>query len=161
MIILEKHFNKKDTTIYGDVVSNGCQTFHIEDLDKVCKRYNVSADIKQSVLDAFESNKGVDDPSQNILNKLKEINNQALNNAVALATTNMDLLKNAVGVFHLGAIMIIAEREDVDDDVIGHLLKECSQMVRFIIAGRKNLNDEFIEKLAKDEESCARRVNTR
>lgn len=153
MIVLEKHFNKKDTAIYHNVVSNGCQTFHIEELDKVCK--------KQSVLDAFESNKCVDDPSQNILNKLKEINNQALNNAVALATTNMDLLKNAVGVFHLGAIMIIAEREDIDDDVIGHLLKECSQMVRFIIAGRKNLNDEFIEKLAKDEESCARRVNTR
>lgn len=119
MIILEKHFNKKDTAIYHNVVSNGCQTFHIEDLDKVCKRYNVSDDIKQSVLDAFESNKGVDDPYQNILNKLKEINNQALNNAVALATTNMDLLKNAVGVFHLGAIMIIAEREDVDDDVVG------------------------------------------
>ena len=38
MIILEKHFNKKDTDIYGDVVSNGCQTFHIEELDKICKK---------------------------------------------------------------------------------------------------------------------------
>lgn len=34
MIILKKHFKNKNTVIYGDTVSNGCQTFDIRELDE-------------------------------------------------------------------------------------------------------------------------------
>lgn len=34
MIILKNHFQKKDTVIYGDTVSNGYQTFDIRELDE-------------------------------------------------------------------------------------------------------------------------------
>lgn len=71
MIILKKHFNGKDTAIYGDAVSNGCQTFHISELDKVCKEFEVPEKIKQEVIQYHRQNDGADDMSANILDVLK------------------------------------------------------------------------------------------
>ena len=41
MIIIKNHFNEKDTAIYGDIISNGCQTFNISKLDEICKKFSV------------------------------------------------------------------------------------------------------------------------
>ena len=94
MIILEKHFDGKDIAIYQSVVSFGLQTFHVDRLSEFCKWFGMGENIKQSVLDAFASNKDKDDPTQNILTMLQEVNNPTLNHAVALGTQNLDLLKS-------------------------------------------------------------------
>ena len=52
MIVLKNHFQGKDTVIYSNVVSNGCQTFFIDELDNVCQRFGVNYQTKQEVLDA-------------------------------------------------------------------------------------------------------------
>ena len=89
MIILRNHFNGNDTAIYGDVVSNGCQTFHIYQLDQVCKKFNVPEKTKQEVIKYHQENLGKDDDiNADIFDTLQTENNATLNNAVAFATTN-------------------------------------------------------------------------
>ena len=46
MIILKDHFDDKDTVIYANVISNGCQTFYIDELDKICEKFCVSFEQK-------------------------------------------------------------------------------------------------------------------
>lgn len=59
MISIRKHFQGKATHIIGDCITNGCQTFHIRDLDEVCEEFRVSAAQKQAVIDAHAKNKSV------------------------------------------------------------------------------------------------------
>ena len=57
MIILNQHFEGKDTYIVGDIVSNGCQMFHINLLDEVCNEFKVPNKIKEEVIVAHRANK--------------------------------------------------------------------------------------------------------
>lgn len=50
MIILKNYFNGNDIAIFGDVVSNRCQTFHISELDEICQKYAVPDDVKHDIL---------------------------------------------------------------------------------------------------------------
>lgn len=54
-VILKKHFGGNDTTIVGDVINNGCQTFHIDKINEVCIKFNVSDKQKQQVIDAHNT----------------------------------------------------------------------------------------------------------
>lgn len=99
MIILKNHFDGNDTAIYGDVVSNGCQTFHIHQLDEICNNYDVPKFIKEEVLKHYQENLGKDDITADILGVLKAKNNATLNNAVAFATTNERFLEKNVRSF--------------------------------------------------------------
>ncbi len=56
MNILPRHWEKKPTYIFklpdGRIlIKNGCQTFFLKDLDRVCAEFDVPADVKQKVLD--------------------------------------------------------------------------------------------------------------
>ena len=99
MIILRNHFEGKDTAIYGDVISNGCQIFHISELDEICKEHRVPDDIKQNVLKHHQENIGKDDISADILDELIEKPNETLIRAVLFATENPFLLERAIFVF--------------------------------------------------------------
>ena len=54
-VVLTKHFGGKDTTIVGDVINNGCQTFHIDEIDEVCNKFKVSDKQKQQAIDAHST----------------------------------------------------------------------------------------------------------
>lgn len=88
MIIIKNHFDGNDTAIFGDVVSNGCQTFNISELDEICKKFAVPENTKREVIKYHQENLGKDDISTDIFDILQAENNATLNNAVAFATTN-------------------------------------------------------------------------
>lgn len=54
-VVLTNHFGCKDTTVVGDIVNNGCQTFHIDKLEDVCTKFKVSDKQKQQIIDAHNS----------------------------------------------------------------------------------------------------------
>lgn len=54
-VILKNQFDGKDTTIVGDVINNGCQTFNIDKIDEVCIKFNVSDKQKQQAVDAHST----------------------------------------------------------------------------------------------------------
>ena len=56
MIHLKNHFDKKDTYIIGNLISNGCQTFPIEELERVCKKYNVPKELEEQVRQLYYQN---------------------------------------------------------------------------------------------------------
>ena len=56
MIHLKNHFDKKDTYIIGNLISNGCQTFPIEELERVCKKYNVPENLGEQVRQLYYQN---------------------------------------------------------------------------------------------------------
>lgn len=113
MIIIKNHFKGKDTAIYGDVVSNGCQTFCIYELDKVCEEFKVSEETKQEVIKYHQENQGVDDMSVNILDALKSEDNDTLNRAVVFGTENLNLLEKMMSYFDydLQMKMVVANRK--------------------------------------------------
>lgn len=115
MIILKDHFNEKDTVIYGDAVSNGYQTFHIDQLDEICKKCSVPEEIKKDVLKHHKENLGNDDMSANIFEQLKVENNETVNHAVALATQNDELLEEMTHFFNddFSLRIIIAKRKNL------------------------------------------------
>lgn len=98
MIIIKNHFNKNDTGIYSDIISNGCQTFNINQLDEVCEKFKVPAEIKQEIIKYHQENSNIDDVTLNVLNVLKSEYFTALNRAVAFGTKNFTLRRNA-GIF--------------------------------------------------------------
>lgn len=131
MIILRNHFEGKDIAIYGDVVSNGCQTFYISKLDEVCKEYKVPEEIKQDVLKHHQANLGKDDISADILDELIEKRNETLICAVLFATQNSFLLEKAMSIFKTNQDIIHRLAQDVDPDV------------RATIAHRRDLNSSL------------------
>ena len=106
--------------------------------------------IKQSILDACASNKGKDDPIQNIFTIMQEINNPILNHAVALGTQNLDLLRSMCENFDRECLSIIAKREDVDDSITEYILKKASWDIRYMVSERKTLSNKIIHQLAED-----------
>lgn len=53
MLVLENHFKGKDTTIVGNVVSNGCTVFHYKDRLAIFKEHNVDPETQESLNDAY------------------------------------------------------------------------------------------------------------
>ena len=53
MKVLHNHHYGKPTILIHDRIINGCQDFTIEQLDEICSQYDVPADEKQQVLDAY------------------------------------------------------------------------------------------------------------
>ena len=51
LITLHNHFDNKTTHIVGNYIINGCQRFHISEIDKVCKEFYVPDRMKNQVLD--------------------------------------------------------------------------------------------------------------
>lgn len=47
--LITEHFEGKTTYIIGDCIINGCQTFHIDELDIVCNSWNVPQDLRDEV----------------------------------------------------------------------------------------------------------------
>lgn len=158
MIILKNHFNRNDTAIYGDIVCNGCQTFHINQLDEVCEKFRVPVEIKQDVIKHHQENIGNDDMSANILEQLKTENNGALNHAVAFATENQELLEEMLSLFGYDRKMkvIITNKENLTENLIKKLSEDKDFNVRLSIANRVDLSDNIIKNLAKDHTSIVR-----
>lgn len=154
MIILKNHFNNKDTAIYGDIVSNGCQTFHISQLNEICEKFEVPARIKRAVIKHHQENVGVDDISANILDRLKSEENKTLNHAVAFATENQDLLEEMVSYFKKDARMrlIITNRKKLTKNLMKVLAGDEYDEVRFWLAKNPDLNLKTIKQLAKDKD---------
>lgn len=168
MIILKKHFKGKDTAIYGDVVSNGCQTFCIYELDKVCEEFKVSEKTKQEVIKYHQENQGVDDMSVNILDALKSEDNDTLNRAVVFGTENLNLLEEMMSYFDydLQMKMVVANRKNLPKKLIEQLAKDENIDIRLAIAERDDLDNLIIKLLVNDESSgirtqIARRKNLR
>lgn len=154
MIILKNHFNNKDTAIYGDIISNGCQTFHISQLYDVCQKFEVPAKIKRSVIKHHHENINTDDMSENILERLKSEENTTLNHAVALSTENLDLLEEMVSYFKKDGRMrlIIANRKKLTKNLMKVLAEDEYDEVRFWLAKNPDLNLRTIKQLAKDKD---------
>lgn len=158
MIILKNHFNRNDTAIYGDIVCNGCQTFHINQLDEVCEKFRVPVEIKQDVIKHHQENIGNDDMSANILEQLKTENNGALNHAVAFATENQELLEEMLSLFGYDRKMkvIITNKENLTENLIKKLSEDKEWDVRCAIAERNDVSKSILYELAKDEDSMVR-----
>ena len=56
MIHLKNHFDGNGTYIIGNLISNGCQTFPIEELERVCKKYNVPENLEEQVRQLYHEN---------------------------------------------------------------------------------------------------------
>lgn len=153
MIILKKHFKNKNTVIYGNTVSNGCQTFNINQLDDICKKFEVPEEIKQEVLKAHQENLKVDDMKANILERLQLENNTTINHAVVFGTKNHDLLKEMMTHFEddENIKIVIANRVELSDELIKQLAQDKSDDVRLAIAKRNDLDESVIQILADDE----------
>lgn len=144
MIILKDHFNDNDTVIYANAVSNGCQTFPIEQLDKVCRKFNVPNNIKQDVLKAFKENQGADDINEDIFDQLIKIDN-----AVLLTTQNFVLFEKIIKYFDCDYEII--NHRHIPNQILFDLLKNDDIALREVIARRNNLPEVFVESLSKDE----------
>ena len=55
MIVIEDSHNGNDTIVIGHWCNNGCTTFHIKDLDRVCQNHRVSVEDKQVFLEAMKT----------------------------------------------------------------------------------------------------------
>lgn len=166
MIIIKNHFNNvdtdnyaslpKDTAIYANIISNGCQTFPIEQLDKVCQEFDVPDHIKDDVLIAFNQNQGADDVNEDIFDKLQELNNRTLNHAVAFATKNQNLLEKLLISADMELRDIIASREILNNNLVHQLAKDENPHVRITIARRKDLPNEIVINLSFDTDWMVR-----
>ena len=56
MIHLKNHFDGSGTYIIGKLISNGCQTFPIEELERVCKEYDVPRELEEQVRQLYYEN---------------------------------------------------------------------------------------------------------
>ena len=160
MIIIKNHFEGKDTVIYGDVVSNGCQTFNIVDLDKICKRFDVPERIKQEVIKLHRENLEVEDTTLNVLKILKSEKSHTLNRAVASGTKNHNLLEEMLLFldYDTETGMIIANRSDLPNHLIEKLAYDSDISIREVIASRDDLSDTLIKKLSQDKDSTVRAI---
>ena len=55
MKIIKNHFNEQHTLFIRDKIINGCQTFTIDEIDKVCREYFVPEDVKQETIKMYNS----------------------------------------------------------------------------------------------------------
>ena len=55
IVVLPNNYEGKTTYVVGDYVCNGCQIFHINDIDRVCKIYDVPDELKREVLEIHSS----------------------------------------------------------------------------------------------------------
>ena len=56
MIHLKNHFDGNDTYIIGKLIHNGCQTFPIEELERVCQEYDVPKELGEQVRQLYHEN---------------------------------------------------------------------------------------------------------
>ena len=56
MIHLKNHFDGNDTYIIGKLIHNGCQTFPIEELERVCQEYGVPKELEEQVRQLYYEN---------------------------------------------------------------------------------------------------------
>ena len=56
MIHLKNHFDGNDTYIIGKLIHNGCQTFPIEELERVCQEYDVPKELEEQVRQLYYEN---------------------------------------------------------------------------------------------------------
>lgn len=162
MIILKNQFDKNDTVIFGDVVSNKTLgTFHISQLSKLVKQFSVPSTVKSQILSAFNDNQNKDDLASDVSAMLFEYNNSALTRAVALATQNQHLMQMlAVSQDELVRIAL-ARRADLSDKLLEQLSKDTSINVRMEIARQVNLPQTVIKTLAEDLDSVSEIIATR
>lgn len=148
MIILKNHFDQKDTAIYGDVISNGCQIFNISELDETCKEHCVPDDIKQDVLKCHQENLGKDDVTADIFDVLIDVEkrNETLIRAVLFATENSSLLDKAMLFFKMNKSIkeAIAQRKILSRKLIEQLSQDQEPEIRSIIACRPDLDKDII-----------------
>lgn len=149
MIIIKNHFNENDTVIYANAISNGCQTFPIEQLDKVCRKFNVPNNIKQDVLKAFKENQGADDINEDIFDQLIKIDNASLSNAVLLTTQNFVLFEKIIKYFDCDYEII--NHRPIPNQILFNLLENDDITLREVIARHNNLPEAFVESLSKDD----------
>lgn len=151
MIILKNQFNKNDTVIFGDVVSNKTLgTFHISQLGKMVKLFSIPSTVKSQILSAFSDNQNKDDLESDVSAMLFEHNNSALTRAVALATQNQQLMQMLVVSPDELVRIALARRTDLSDKLIEQLSKDDSINVRMEIARQANLPQSVIKTLAED-----------
>lgn len=162
MIILKNQFDKNDTVIFGDVVSNKTLgTFHISQLSKMVKLFSIPSTVKSQILSAFNDNQNKDDLTSDVSAMLFEHNNGALTRAVALATQNQHLMQMlAVSPDELVRIAL-ARRTDLSDKLIEQLSKDPSINVRMEIARQANLPQSVIKTLAEDLDPVSKIIATR
>lgn len=136
----------EDTAIYGDIISHGAYTFHINQLNEKCDRSIDIKEIEQDILKYHRENIHRDDMSKNILNALKSENNDTLNDAVAFGTKNYELLEGMLLHFNnnLSIKGIIVNREDVANQLITELYKRALPSPKTVI--RLNTLDEENER---------------
>ena len=161
MIILKNQFNKNDTVIFGDVVSNKTLgTFHISQLGKMVKLFSIPSTVKSQILSAFSDNQNKDDLESDVSAMLFE-HNSALTRAVALATQNQQLMQMlAVSPDELVRIAL-ARRTDLSDKLLEQLSKDNSINVRMEIARQANLPQSVIKALAEDLDPVSEIIATR
>ena len=69
MKVLRNHFDGNPTIFIDDKIINGCQSFTINQLDKVCEEYEVPLKMKQDVLDNYT---GKDPTKEEILSFVRD-----------------------------------------------------------------------------------------
>ena len=148
MIILKNHFENKNTLIYGNVISNGCQTFYIEELDQICDKFDVSDEQKQQVIEAYKQNLNKDDLNEYI-ETFVSLNHKR---AVALATQNMQLIEKLSQDDDCSIIRTkIAEKKGLSTKIIKMLSQDNNLYVRETIAQRPDLDLKILERLSRDD----------
>lgn len=94
----DSEFTKQTIIIYGEAISINGETFTFSDLEHFCLKRGIRLSVKQSILDAYQSNKGKDDVEQHLsLTALQrqgiEID-ESLLSTIALGTRNEHTLRD-------------------------------------------------------------------
>lgn len=140
MLVLENHFKGKDTTIVGNVVSNGCTVFHYKDRLAIFKEHNVDPETQESLNDAYILNQK---EPENWVELSKSTTSIRL--MVAKNTRCLDILINDKSI---SIRQIVAEQ----DYGLNKLIRDKAWVVRAAVAGQGH----GLEKLINDSYSVVR-----
>lgn len=94
----DSEFTKQTIIIYGEAISINGETFLFPDLEHFCLKRGIRLSVQQSILDAYQSNKGKDNVEQHLSLKLLqrqgiEIDEDLLS-TIALGTRNEQTLRD-------------------------------------------------------------------
>lgn len=152
MIILKNRYkNTTDIVIYENWISLSYKDFHIDQLDQVCQELHIKDELKQEILEKFQENQGRDNVDENVLELLNEHKNQRLNEIVAIATNNFDVLNEMSHSFDMHVRWRIANRQSLPYPILKRLSRDKHWKIRCEIAKREDLPLEIIEQLSKDK----------
>jgi hypothetical protein len=149
MIYLPNHFNDNTTVIIGDMVSNGCQTFHIDRLAEVAEEFNVPQSIIDEVIDLHADNaKTVEDYTALATHQGTAVRRNLARNKNVTPEAQLVLCADKSS----GVRRNLAQNTNLTPEAQLVLCADEDREVRWVLAQNTNLTPEAQRVLCADED---------